>query len=185
MELKGQQDWYEIGVNAAKEIKIPNRSIAYIESRGFLCHELLYLFKGHIEFVETSLKQWFLKLVERILPISPTCRWYPDENSFLSQIGYEPNDKRIYQLQKDQNILAILFINYKEDYPGSPFYNYPRLDKILQKPPETRYNEKMNANLRIGLERKFTPIPISDDARSAVNKYDRAINAGLWDGFTE
>lgn len=45
----------EIGQGAAKEIGIKPTSIDYIEAKGFLCHELLCLLGGRIEFFLTPL----------------------------------------------------------------------------------------------------------------------------------
>ncbi|MAE11340.1 MAG: hypothetical protein CL876_05440 [Dehalococcoidales bacterium] len=38
----------------AAEIKIEPKKVPFIEARGFLCHELMYLLGGNIEFVETA-----------------------------------------------------------------------------------------------------------------------------------
>jgi hypothetical protein len=46
-------NWEYIGRGYAKEIGINPTSIEYIEARGFLCHELLYLLGGWIEFIFT------------------------------------------------------------------------------------------------------------------------------------
>jgi hypothetical protein len=76
---KEKISYYELGKRTAIEIKSAPEQLEYLEARGYLCHELIYLLGGHIEYVQTSWKQLVLKFMEYIFPISPICRWYPPE----------------------------------------------------------------------------------------------------------
>lgn len=188
MKQDTTKDWRQVGVDAAHQIKTTPKKLAYIEARGSLCHELLYLLGGHIQFIETPMRQWLLKIFEFFLPVSPICQWYPQKNSSLEQIGYyHQSETKVYKLTKDKQTVAIFFIEYSPEPPAGgrfvrSFFNFPYLKEFLKPPYETSdYNEKLNQDLRDGLVEKFTPIPMTEDARNYAANLGQEMHRGLWD----
>jgi hypothetical protein len=184
--------WYEVGRGAATQIKITPEQLMYLEARGFLCHELLFLLGGHIEFVRTSWKQFVLKFLEHILPISPICRWYPPENSILEWIGYDSqSETKVYRLSPTEPPITVFFVEYKPEAPIGgvrvySFFNVPQLiiDRFLR-PPFEENNDTIwiEEKLRNGLVQKFTPIPMTQEARKRMEEIMRETRRGLWEEF--
>jgi hypothetical protein len=185
-------DSYEIGRNAATEIRTTARQVPYIEARGLLCHELLYLLGGHIQFARTSWRQFLIKLLEPLFPLSPICRWYPPENYILEWIGSSgPCDTKVYRLITAGHPKAVFFVDYKPDRPLvrhiRPFFNAPILDlgKFLRPPSENSIDSRdIERELRGGLEQRFTPLPLTPGATNRVSEISRELHRGLWEGFS-
>jgi hypothetical protein len=187
---KGSTTWEETGKNAAAEIKISPKKIEYIESRGYLCHELLYLLDGHIEFVETSWKQYVLKILELLFPISPICRWHPPEDCILEWVGYHSQyEIKAYRLTPREGSIIVFFVNYKPEPPVGggyvrPFFNVPQLDiSQFLRPPfeENNNNIKIEQLLREGIVEKFEPLPLTSGAKNIIRETDREVCKGLWE----
>jgi hypothetical protein len=194
MTTQSSESWEEIGTRVAIKMKITPQKIEYIEARGFLCHELLYLLGGRIEFVETPWKNFILKILELILPIAPICRWYPPENSELEWVGYNPqSETKVYRFTPEGNPIVIFFIEYK---PGPPIaggyahhlFKVPQL-KVSRflRPPFEKDNDifKIEKILRTGMVEKFTPIPMTDEARNGVKEVHLETCRGLWQVFSQ
>ena len=92
-------NWEYIGRGVAKEIGIDPTSIEYIEAKGFLCHELLYLLGGRIEFVFTPWWRLFRRLGDILFGVFPVCRWHPPEDSILEWVGHDGQlETKVYRL---------------------------------------------------------------------------------------
>lgn len=183
---------YELGRNAAIEIKISPIQTSHIEARGFLCHELLFLLGGHIEFIQTSWRQFALKFLEYLFPILPICRWYPPENSVLEWIGIHESTFRVYRLIPTEPPITIFFVNYAPETPMvrhiRPLFKVPQLaiSYFLQPPfvgsPTTMDIEQ---KLRVGSVQIFTPIPLTPEARKEHNESINEVDRGLWEEFVK
>jgi len=170
------------------------KEIMYIEARGFLCHELLYLLGGHIEFIKTSWRQLVLKILEYMLPILPICRWYPPENCVLEWIGYHgQSDTKIYRLTPSGNPITVFFVEHKPEPPAwggyiPPLFNVPQLDlsRFLQ-PPFEESNDTIETeeSLRAGLVQKFKSISTTSGARKRVGEINLEIRKGLWEELSK
>lgn len=191
---KTSKTWEETGKYAAAEIKITPKKLEYIEARGFLCHELLYLLGGHIEFVETPWRQCVLKILEFIFPISPICRWYPPEDSILEWVGYHSQcETKAYRLTPREGSITVVFVEYKPEPPAGggyvrPFFNVPQLDisKFLRPPfEESNDNIKIEQLLRAGLVEIFEPLPLTSGARNRIREIHRETCKGLWEELSK
>lgn len=194
MTIKKPESWGKIGEGAAAEIKIKPEQLRYIEARGFLCHELLYLLGGRIEFVETPWRKFILKILEFIFPISPICRWYPPDNCIFEWVGYRSqSETKVYRLTSNIGSIVVFFVEYKPEPPAAggyihPLFNVPQLDisKFLQPPfEENNDNLKIEQLLRIGLVEKFSPIPMTSEARKRVREIHIEMCKGLWQEFSK
>lgn len=194
MTTEKLESWKKIGEGAAAEIKITPQQLKYIGARGFLCHELLYLLGGHIEFVETSRKKFILKILEFIFPIAPICRWYPPEDCELEWVGYQrQSETKVYRLTPNEGSIVVFFVEYKPEPPAwggyiRPLFNVPKLDisRFLRPPfEESNDNLKIEQLLRTGLVEKFTPIPMTSEARNKVREIHLETCKGLWQGFSK
>lgn len=194
MTTKKPESWEKIGEGAAAEMKITPKQIKYIEARGFLCYELLYLLGGRIEFVETPWKKIILKILEFIFPIAPICRWYPPEYCELEWVGYQrQSETKVYRLTPNEGPIVIFFVEHKPEPPAwggyiRPLFNLPKLDisKFLRPPfDESNDNLKIEQLLRTGLVEKFTPIPMTSEARHKVREIHLETCRGLWQRFSK
>ena len=192
MNTENSENWEKIGEGAAAEIKITPKRLNYIYARGFLCHELLCLLGGNIEFVETPWRKFILKILEFIFPISPICRWYPPEDCVLEWVGFHSQSKtKVYRLTPSKGSVAVFFVEYKPEPPAGggyirPLFNVPQLDisKFLRPPFEkSNDNLKIEQILRIGLVEKFSPIPMTSEARNRVREIHLETCRGLWKEF--
>lgn len=194
MSTKKHESWEEIGAGAATEMKIAPKQVKYIEARGFLCHELLYLVGGNIEFIETPWKQFILKVLESIFPIAPICRWYPPEYCELEWVGYKwQSETKVYRLTPNEGSIVVFFVEYKPEPPAGgsyvrPLFNMPKLDiSNFLRPPfdESNDNLKIEELFRTGLVEKFTPVPMTSEARHRVREIHLETCKGLWQGFSK
>lgn len=194
MTTENSESWEKIAEGAAKEMKIAPLHVNYIEARGFLCHELLYLLGGRIQFVETSWKSLLLKTLELAFPVAPVCRWYPPQDCELEWVGYRgQSDLRVYRLTPNQGSITIFFVEYKPELPAAgryirPLFNVPRLDiRRFLRPPFDRDNDnlKIEQLLRTGSVERFTPIPMTAEARDRVEEIHLETCRGLWQGFSK
>jgi len=176
----------------AAQIGTPPRQLEYIEARGFLCHELLHLLGGAIEFVGTPWRQWVLKIMEAFcIPISPICRWLPPEGSVLECVGtHRQAETRVYRLTPDGGAVVVFFVEYRPEHPAGGTYvrsafSVPQLDlwKFLR-PPFDLSNSSMRiaGRLRGGLTQGFSPLVGPDSARH-VEEMHLAMCRGIWKGF--
>jgi len=188
------EDWYEIGKGVAAEIGITPNKLEYLEARGFLCHELLYLLDGYLQFVETSWKQYVLKSLEMIFPISPICRWYPPEGCALEWIGYHiRNETKVYRLIPVEAPITVFFVEHKPEPPAAGGYihslfNVPQLDisNFLQPPfEENNSNIEIEQILHAGLVQKFAPLPMTSEAKNRAREIHLETCKGLWEGFSK
>ena len=213
MTDKTSRNWEEIGKGAAAEIKIKPKKLKYIEARGLLCHELLYLLGGQIEFVKTSWRQCVLKILEFKFPISPICRWYPSEDCVLEWIGYNSqwNETKVYRLTPREGSITVFFVEYKPEPPAAggyvrPFFNVPQLHiSNFLRPPfdESNDNTKIEQLLRAGLFDEVSdklrlklqrraglpveskPISLTSGAENRMGEIHRASCKGLWEGLSK
>jgi hypothetical protein len=188
------ETWKERDRSGIAEIKITPKRIEYIEARGFLCHELLYLLGGHIEFVETLWRQCALKLLEYILPISPICRWFPLDDCILEWVGhYNQSETRAYRLTPREGSITVFFVEYKPSRPTfgryvRPFYNFPQLDisKFIRPPFEESSDEvEFEQLLRTGLVEKFEPMPMTSEARNRITEIHREMCKVFWEELSK
>ena len=186
-------NWEYIGRGVAKEIGIDPTSIEYIEAKGFLCHELLYLLGGWIEFIFTPWWRLFRRLGDSLFKTFPICRWYPPEGTILEWVGYHSQCKtKVYRLTITQDDRAVFFIEYEPEapigYPETEFsYNVPCLvqDRFLR-PPFEKNMELISKNLRYSISRReqcFEPIATKEEIRASSHSDE--IDKGLWEGFTQ
>ena len=176
---------------AARSMRIPTRQVEYIEARGFLCHELLFLLGGHIEYSLTPPWSVIRRLSDLIFPSFPLCRWYPSEESKLEQVGNERSlDSKVYRLCRPDSETVVFFVDYRPEPPWdvSPLFfpfNVPKLDeqRFLRPPFDDRFSESIVSTLRRGYvrSRRFTPIPMTDDARALLVAIGREMRRGLWE----
>ena len=194
MTNKTSKNWEEIGKSAAAEIKIKPKKLKHIEARGLLCHELLYLLGGQIEFVKTSWRQCVLKILEFIFPISPICRWYPSEDCVLEWIGYDSQcETKVYRLTPREGSITVFFVEYKPEPPAAggyvrPFFNVPQLHiSNFLRPPfdESNDNIKIEQLLRAGLVEEFKPISMTSGAKNRIREIHRESCKGLWEGLSK
>jgi hypothetical protein len=123
--VESAQKWYELGKRAAKEMHLSPQKVPHIDARGFLCHELYYLFGGSFGFIETPRKQIVLRFLERHFPIAPICRWHPPEDSTLERLGIAPdftaNGAEVYRLTPAKHPITVFFVEPKpEPHPAGP-----------------------------------------------------------------
>jgi hypothetical protein len=189
MQSKAYSARADIGRSAAAEIKKRARNMSYIEARGYLCHELTYLLGGSVKFIETPVKNFFMKVFEYFLPIAPICRWIPPLNSTLEQIGYHRDaETTVYRFKSESDPTVIFFVNYKPKSPAwGPYlhslFNVPQLDlyKFLR-PPFGNSNEIENV-LRRGMVGTFSPIPMTDGAREYLAATEVDMHKAMWEEF--
>ncbi len=195
MTNKTSKNWGKVGEGAAAEIKITPKKLKYIEARGSLCHELLYLLGGHIEFVKTSWRQPIFRILEFMLPIWPICRWYPPEDYVLEWVGYHSLcETKAYRLTPREGSITVFFVEYKPEPPIGggyvrPFFNVPQLDirKFLRPPfEESNDNTKIEQLLRAGLvEKVFEPLPLTSGAKNRISEIHRETCKGLWEELSK
>ncbi len=181
------ETWEEIGRGVAKEIGIDPMSIDYIEVRGFLCHELLYLLGGRIEFIFTPWWRLFRRLGDILFKTFPICRWYPPEHSILEWVGYHKQQKtKVYRLIITQDDQAVFCIEYEPERYTFP-YNVPRLRQgWFLRPPFEKYQKLISKNLRYSirrLEQIYEPIATEEQIRIASHQDE--VDKGLWEGFIQ
>lgn len=184
-------NWEYIGRGVAKEIGINPTNIEYIEAKGFLCHELLYLLGGRIEFIFTSWWRLFRRLGDSLFKTFPICRWYPPENSILEWVGYHSQfETKVYRLTITQDDRAVFFIEYEPEAHGSGtefHYNVPRLRQdMFLRPPFEKNQELISMNLRYSIscrEQIYEPIATKEQIR--VSSHQDEIEKGLWEGFIQ
>ena len=194
MSAKKAERWEKIGEGAAAQMKITPKQIGHIDARGPLCHELLFLLGGTIEFVETPWKEFVLKILESVFPISPICRWLPPDDCVLECVGsLSQSDTEVYRLTPNEGLIVVFFVEYKPEPPVAggyihPLFNVPQLDiRRFLRPPfdESNDNLKIGQLLRSGLVQKFSPIPMTADARKGLRETHWETCRGLWHGFTK
>lgn len=188
-----EDNWEYIGRGVAKEIGIDPTSIEYIEVKGFLCHELLYLLGGRIEFIFTPWWRLFRRLGDSLFGVFPVCRWYPPEGTILEWVGcHSQCETKVYRLTITQDDRAVFFVEYQPEAPigfrETLFpYNVPRLvqDRFLR-PPFEKNKEIISRNLRDSINRHqqvFEPIATKEEIRACSHSDE--IDKGLWEGFTQ
>ena len=180
----------ELGRGIAKEIGIDPKKIEYIEARGFLCHELLYLLGGRIEFIFTPWWRLFRRLGNSLFGVFPVCRWYPHEGTILEWVGCHSQCKtKVYRLTITQDDKVVFFVEYQPDNESGMFFpcNVPWLvqDRFLH-PPFEKNKEIISRNLRDSINRHqqvFEPIATEEQIRAGLHLDE--IDKGLWEGFTQ
>jgi hypothetical protein len=184
------QQWESIGRDAAAEIKTTPIDVAYVEARGPLCHELLCLLGGSVEYAETPWKSFLTKVLEHFAAIAPLCRWVPPPNSQLERVGYHPmGEAVVYRFTPDHGDRVIFFVNYKPEPPAGgryvrPLFNLPQLDlnKFIRPPfDHSNQDRKLPSRLRPGSVQLFTPIPQTDDAVRYGLTLSSRTNLGIWE----
>ncbi|MBA7619570.1 hypothetical protein ES703_26909 [subsurface metagenome] len=185
-------NWEYIGRGAAKEIGIDPTSIEYIEAKGFLCHELLYLLGGRIEFIFTPWWRLFRRFGDSLFKTFPICQWHPPEDSILEWVGYHSQHKtKVYRLTITQDDRAVFFIEYEPEASiGSETefpYNVPCLvhDRFLR-PPFEKYMELISKNLRYSISRReqiYEQIATKEEIRAS--SHGDEIDKGLWERFIQ
>ena len=177
------EHWIELGRQGAKEMGIDPIRIEYIKAKGFLCHELLYLLGGRIEFILRSSWQLISIFADILFKTFPICRWYPPEGSILELVGtYHHYKTKVYRLTITQDDRAVFFIEYKPEAPDGSGkvdfpYNVPCLVKFLC-PPFNKNKESILKNLRCcirGRECRYEPVGWLPDE----------MNKELWEGFIQ
>jgi hypothetical protein len=89
--------------------------------------------------------------------------------------------------------MAIFFVEYRPEPPAAgrcirPLFNVPRLDirRFLRPPFEgDNDNLKIEQLLHTGSVERFTPIPITAEARERVEEIHLETCRGLWQGFSK
>jgi hypothetical protein len=189
MASNSSENWEKIAEDAAKEIRVTPQPVSYVEARGYLCHELLCLLGGQIQFVETPWKNVLLKIFELVLPIAPVCRWYPPQDCELELVGYRSqSDLKVYRLTPKQGPITVFFVEYRPESPAAGHYirtlfNTPRLDiRRFLRPPFDGENDnlKIERLLRDGSVERFAPVPMTTGARDRVEKVHLETCRGLW-----
>jgi hypothetical protein len=180
----------ELGRGIAKEIGITPKLIEYIEARGFLCHELLYLLDGQIEFIFTPWWQLFRRLGNSLFGAFPVCRWYPPEGTILEWVGCHSHcETKVYRLTITQNDKVVFFVEYQPDNDSGMFFpcNVPWLvQEMFLRPPFEKNREIISKKLRDSINRHqqvFEPIMTKEESRAGLHLDE--IDKGLWDGFTQ
>jgi hypothetical protein len=186
---KLHETWEEIGRGVAKEIGIAPKKIEYIEARGFLCHELLYLLDGRIDFIFTPWWRLFRRLGDSIFGVFPVCQWYPPEGTILECVGrHSQCETEVYRLTITQDDKVVFFVEYQpESEMFFPCNNVPWLvqDRFLR-PPFEKNKEIISKNLRDSINRHqqvFKPIVTKEVIRACSHSDE--IDKGLWEGFTQ
>ena len=181
------ETWEEIARGVAKEIGIDPTNIEYIEARGFLCHELLYLLGGRIEFIFTPWWRLFSYIGDILFKTFPICRWYPPVDTILEWVGYDRQcETKVYRLTITQDDRAVFFVEYEPGVLRGGFpYNVPRLvrDRFLR-PPFEKYKELISKNLQDSIHRHeqcFEPIATKEQIRNSSHQDE--VDKGLWEGF--
>ncbi len=180
----------DIARAAAAEIKRSAQNLSYIEARGLLCHELMYLLGGCIEFVETPWKNVILKMLEFFFPIAPICRWIPPIGSDLAQVGYHHvAETAVYRLTQADGQIVVFFVEYKPEAPVGGWYirslfNVPQLDlsKFLR-PPFTNENQYANLDqiLRKGMTETFDFVRMTEDATIRLAEIKAGMGRAMWE----
>jgi hypothetical protein len=194
-ELSGHQpdkshcSWEDIARNAAAELKMPPLKIPHIEARGLLCHELMHLLGGRIEFVETPWKSFVLRALESFIPIAAVCRWIPPSKSELAEVGYDGGQEtKVYRFMPESDAPVIFFVNFKPEPPAGGRYirslfNVPQLDlhRFLRPPFNENRGSQLDQRLRSGMTERFTPMPMTEAAADYLSEQDVEICRGLWE----
>ncbi len=185
-------NWEYIGRGAAKEIGIDPTSIEYIEAKGFLCHELLYLLGGRIEFIFTPWWRLFRRFGDSLFKTFPICQWHPPEDSILEWVGYHSQHKtKVYRLTITQDDRAVFFIEYEPEASIGSETEFPNNvpclvhDRFLR-PPFEKYMELISKNLRYSISRReqiYEPIATKEEIRAS--SHGDEIDKGLWEGFIQ
>jgi len=191
--LKGaeelEESWEEIGRGVAREIGIDPKSIEYIEARGFLCYELLYLLGGRIEFVFAPWWRIFRRLGDILFGVFPICRWYPLEGSNLEQVGYQSQyEIKVYRLTITQDDQVVFAVKYEPS--GSFFpYNVPQLPRNwFLRPPFEKNKELISKSLRHSIhlhEQAFEPFATEEGIRTVFQPTWNELDKGRWEGFIQ
>lgn len=198
VELLGHQpddslgSWEDTARNAALQLKTAVRDFPYIEARGLLCHELMHLLGGSIEFVETPWKNPVLRALEFFIPIAPICRWMPPRNSLLTQVGYHGDQETVvYRFIPEEGSTVVFFVNYKPEPPGGryirPLFNVPQLDlhRFLRPPFEKENREaQLNQLLRRGMTQTFGPLPMTKGAADYLSELNAVVCRAMWEEFS-
>jgi hypothetical protein len=185
--------WEETGRGVAKELGIKPKTIGFIEARGFLCHELLYLLGGWIEFISTP---WWhiLKRLCDLFGVFPVCRWYPPENATLEYVGYHcERETKVYRLINAKSDMVVFFIEYRPEPPFNSFgkffpFKMPLLkEDMFLKPPFNDDKGFINRTLRHGLWFKqiYQPLWDDDTKRHTYDTVEKPMKKGAWEGFTQ
>jgi hypothetical protein len=195
MDPKIVRENEELGERAAACIRVTPQQVEYIEARGCMCHELLYLLGGSIGYCETPWREFTLKMLEFMFPISPICRWYPPEDHKLEVVGCHPRyETKAYRLKPREGPATVFFAEFRPEPPAfggyvRPLFNMPRLDlgRLLSPPLDDSYadNNKNELLLRSGVQQGLTPLPVTQEVLDCISDRASATNRGLWKGLSE
>lgn len=189
VDQRPTQTWNNIAKAAATQMSISPIIVPHIEARGNLCHELLILMGGHVEFVATPISSLLLRALEFVLPISPICRWTPPERSRLEQIGrHRDQDTVVYRLRPEAGDTAVFFIRNKPEptiggsYVRTPFH-VPQLDlaQFLRPPFTPGYTERLEDMLRLGMIARFSPSLLTNGASDHLAIQHAHMCQAMWE----
>ena len=180
------------GEKVADEVRIPPVRAEYIEARGFLCHELLYLLGGSVEFSRASRRERVLRALESLLPVMPVCRWHPPEGCTLELVGQNARyfGTKVYRLKRGRNPEAVFFVQYRPDRGGL----IPSLDKtpmldlgFFLRPPfdHSNSNRKLEEKLRYGIYLQLFPSMCTAEAEQCIADWRLGLCRGMWKGLSE
>jgi hypothetical protein len=176
----------KFGKSVAEEIRRNAQVKAFIAGRGFLCHELLYLLGGRIEFIITPWWNIIRHACDAILGLFPLCRWYPPEGTILEYIGYASMfETKFYRCVTPGKNTVVFAIEFD---PGSdsffPFRG-PRLkeDLFLRPPFENDRNIIKDTLRGISIPLPtYTPLA-SEETIINIYKHNLEQNRGIWEGL--
>ena len=169
----------EDGEWLAARMKVVPKQVTYIEARGAVCQELRFLLGGYTVYVETHWREFMLKILEYIFPVSPICRWYPPGDSRLELVGAEREyAARAYRFKPSKGPPTVFFVEYnhaktEDGVRFHPHCKVPRLDmKRFLCTPEDRKSEEVLRGIMDGAELFF-------------QERHWAIGKGLWKVLSE
>ena len=182
----------EMGEAVAALVRVPPRRVKYIKARGILCHELLSLLGGSIEFRRATSRQRVIWALESVFRIMPVDRWYAPQDCTLELVGqHSEYETRAYRLRRDRNPQAVFFVLYKpseRDGHNPAFSNTPMLDYDRFLRPPFDHSNDSSALLQLLRRRTYVhvlPSLLSPEAEQFATDCRLAICRGLWKGLND
>lgn len=179
---KQKSKWYEIGVAGGIEIKAGAhpRPVDFIEDRGFLCHELLYLLGGVIEYRKVPWRQILRRLWHSVFGGVPICRWYPPDG-LLEKIGFAVYDiTNVAYRFSAQGKDTVVFLVRDREYDQDLHYR-PRLNEHYFLCPPFDHEQYISFVLRNGLQSPFS----GTEVVSIIGKLSSVLRNGLQPRFCQ
>jgi hypothetical protein len=174
------------GKTIAKEIGVKPKIIEFIEGRGFLCHELIYLLGGRIEFVLLPWWDIIRHICNSICGVFPLCRWYPPEGSMLEYVGYcSTFETKFYRYESPSTETVVFAIEYDPGYDTFFPFKGPRLKEDMFLRPPFENDKKLISDT---LRRISIPLPtytplVSQETFTDLYKHTIERNRGIWEGL--